>query len=87
MIDPIELTQALVRCPSVTPLDAGALDVVDHALHSLGFTVTRLRFFDEESDAVDNLFARLGIEGPHLCFLGHTDVVPVGTEGDWVHPP
>jgi len=87
VIDPIELTQALVRCPSVTPLDAGALDVVDHALHSLGFTVTRLRFFDEESDAVDNLFARLGIEGPHLCFLGHTDVVPVGTEGDWVHPP
>jgi succinyl-diaminopimelate desuccinylase len=71
--DPLPLAQALLRCPSVTPADAGAQDVLADALTALGFTVTRLRF-----GAIENLFARIGTGGPHLCFAGHTDVVPVG---------
>lgn len=87
MIDPVELTQKLVRCPSITPLDAGALDVVVGTLEPMGFQVTRLRFQQEGSEPVDNIFARLGTEGSHLCFLGHTDVVPTGREEEWTHPP
>ena len=71
--DPLPLAQALIRCASVTPEDAGAQDVLAGALAALGFTVTRLRF-----GAIDNMFARLGTAGPHLCFAGHTDVVPAG---------
>jgi succinyl-diaminopimelate desuccinylase len=71
--DPLPLAQALIRCASVTPADAGAQDVLAGALERLGFTVTRLRF-----GAVENLFARRGTAGPHLCFAGHTDVVPAG---------
>jgi len=79
-IDPLPLAQALLRCPSVTPLDAGAQTVLAEALDALGFTVTRLRF-----GMIDNLFARIGGGGPHLCFAGHTDVVPAG--GAWRHDP
>ncbi len=71
--DPLPLAQALLRCPSVTPEDAGAQDVLAAALRPLGFTVHRLRFA-----GVENLFARLGDRGPHFCFAGHTDVVPPG---------
>ena len=81
MLDPVELTQALIRCASVTPADAGALDVVGTALAGLGFTIHRLDF-----DGTPNLFARRGEAGPHLCFAGHTDVVPPGTAG-WSMPP
>ncbi len=87
LIDPVALTQDLVRCPSITPLDAGALEVMATALRGLGFEVTRLRFEEEGTDPIDNIFARRGTGGPHLCYLGHTDVVPVGRESDWVHPP
>ena len=73
MLDPVALAQALIRCPSVTPADAGALDVVADAAERLGFTVHRLDF-----DGTPNLFARRGTGGPHLCFAGHTDVVPPG---------
>ena len=79
--DPLPLAQALLGCPSVTPEDAGAQDVLAAALTELGFTVTRLRF-----GAIANLFARIGSAGPHLCFAGHTDVVPPGA-GAWQHPP
>jgi succinyl-diaminopimelate desuccinylase len=72
-IDPLALAQALIRRPSVTPKDAGALDVLEAALKELGFATHRLPFGD-----VDNLYARLGDSGPHFCFAGHTDVVPVG---------
>ena len=71
--DPLPLAQALIRCPSVTPADAGAQDVVAAALTQLGFTVHRLRF-----GAIANLFARIGTGAPHICFAGHTDVVPPG---------
>lgn len=80
--DPIPLAQALIRCRSVTPADDGALDVMEAALRPLGFTCTRLRF-----NEVDNLFARRGTEGPHLCYAGHTDVVPPGDEADWADSP
>jgi succinyl-diaminopimelate desuccinylase len=75
--DPVTLTQALIRCASVTPADAGAMDVLEAALRPLGFTCTRLRF-GPESASIDNLFARIGTGAPHLCFAGHTDVVPPG---------
>src|SRR5215475_2584599 len=72
-IDALALAQALIRRPSVTPKDAGALDVLEAVLKQLGFATHRLPFGD-----VDNLYARLGDAAPHLCFAGHTDVVPVG---------
>lgn len=87
VLDPVRLTQDLIRCRSVTPQDDGALGVVEQALKSLGFSIHRLRFEEEGSDPVDNIFARLGSEEPHLCFLGHTDVVPPGPEDDWTFPP
>ena len=80
--DPIPLAQALIRCRSVTPADDGALDVMEAALRPLGFTCTRLRF-----NEVDNLFARRGTEAPHLCYAGHTDVVPPGDEAAWADSP
>ncbi|HVV64418.1 MAG TPA: succinyl-diaminopimelate desuccinylase [Rhizomicrobium sp.] len=72
-VDALALAQALIRRPSVTPKDAGALDVLEAVLKQLGFTTHRLPFGD-----VDNLYARLGDASPHFCFAGHTDVVPPG---------
>jgi succinyl-diaminopimelate desuccinylase len=73
VIDALALAQALIRRPSVTPEDAGALDVLEAVLKDIGFTTHRLPFGD-----IDNLYARLGDAGPHFCFAGHTDVVPAG---------
>lgn len=84
--DPVPLAQALIRCRSVTPADDGALDVMEAALRPLGFACTRLRF-GPEGEEVDNLFARRGSAGPHLCYAGHTDVVPPGDEAAWADPP
>ncbi|MGF1659131.1 MAG: M20/M25/M40 family metallo-hydrolase, partial [Rubrimonas sp.] len=81
-IDPVALTAALVRCASVTPADAGALDVVAGALAPFGFAVTRV-----DRGGVGNLFARYGDNGPALGFNGHVDVVPPGDEAAWSHPP
>ena len=86
-LDPVALTQALVRCPSVTPADAGALDVLRDALEPLGFVCHRLRFEEEGTAPVDNLYARLGTRGPNLCFAGHTDVVPPGPREAWSSDP
>jgi succinyl-diaminopimelate desuccinylase len=72
--DPLPLAQALLRCRSVTPEDGGAQAVLAEALEASGFSVARLRF-----GAIENLFARRGAAGPHLCFAGHTDVVPPGS--------
>ncbi len=79
--DPLPLAQALIRCRSVTPDDGGAQDVLARELSRIGFTVTHLPF-----GATPNLFARIGHDGPHLCFAGHTDVVPPG-EGAWRADP
>ncbi|HEY9080630.1 succinyl-diaminopimelate desuccinylase [Magnetovibrio sp.] len=87
LIDPIELTQALIQCPSVTPVDEGALGVLESALTPLGFTCHRLPFAEDGTPDVDNLYARFGDGGPNLCFAGHTDVVPVGDADAWTHPP
>ena len=76
--DPLPLAQALIRCPSVTPADAGALGVLAHALEALGFKVTRLQFGGPPDGPVENLFATIGSGGPHIAFAGHTDVVPEG---------
>jgi succinyl-diaminopimelate desuccinylase len=71
--DPLPLAQSLIRCASVTPEDGGAQDTLAGMLESLGFTVHRLRYGE-----IENIFARIGTGGPHICFAGHTDVVPVG---------
>ncbi|PHR93717.1 MAG: succinyl-diaminopimelate desuccinylase [Robiginitomaculum sp.] len=81
-LDPLSLATALIRCPSVTPKDAGALDVLQTSLEELGFVCTRYPF-----EEVDNLYARLGTEAPNLCYAGHTDVVPVGNASEWRHNP
>jgi succinyl-diaminopimelate desuccinylase len=85
--DPLALAQALIRCPSVTPEDAGAIAVLESALKPLGFECHRLRFEDEKSPPVENLYARLGKNGPNFCFAGHTDVVPPGERKLWQNDP
>ena len=87
IVDPIELSQALIRCPSVTPVDAGALSVLEGALAPMGFNCNLLSFSAPGTPDVDNLYARLGNTGRNLCFAGHTDVVTVGDESAWTHPP
>jgi succinyl-diaminopimelate desuccinylase len=79
--DPLPLAQSLIRCASVTPADAGAQDALAGMLDRLGFAIHRLRYGETE-----NIFARLGTEGPHICFAGHTDVVPVGA-ANWRTDP
>jgi succinyl-diaminopimelate desuccinylase len=82
----VELTRRLIRCPSVTPQEGGALDCLEAELSGLGFACERLPFGEGDS-RIDNLFARRGGAGPHLCFAGHTDVVPVGDVAAWTHDP
>jgi len=86
-MDPVELAQNLIRCPSVTPKDEGALDVLEAALKPVGFICHRLRFEQEGTAPVDNLYARIGTDGPNFCFAGHTDVVPPGDTALWRHDP
>ena len=86
-IDPVLVAQRLIRCPSVTPADAGVLDVLHAALEPMGFTCTTLSFGGGGAETVHNLFARLGEGRPHFCFAGHTDVVPTGPEEAWSAPP
>ena len=87
LADPVPLLRDLIRCPSVTPEDAGALDVLAAALERLGFACHDLAFSEPGTPDVRNLYARLGGEGPNFCFAGHTDVVPVGDRGAWTHDP
>ena len=85
--DPVLLTAALIRCPSVTPAEGGALSYLQSVLEPAGFRCHRLPFAAADTPDVDNLFARIGSGGPHLCFAGHTDVVPPGDAKSWTHPP
>ncbi|MBK9585947.1 MAG: succinyl-diaminopimelate desuccinylase [Alphaproteobacteria bacterium] len=80
--DVLSLAQGLIRCPSVTPEDAGAQLFLAEKLSTLGFSCHHLPF-----EEVPNLFARYGTGGKHLCFAGHTDVVPTGPEQKWTYPP
>ena len=86
-IDPIELTKSLITHPSVTPKDAGVLQELQNNLEKIGFQCTRYVFEEEGTDPVDNLFASYGDGSPHLCFGGHTDVVPVGNTDSWTNNP
>ena len=86
-IDPVNFAVELIRCPSVTPADAGALDLLEKVLTEIGFTCTRLPFQEPNTARVDNLYARLGDAAPHICFAGHTDVVPVGAADNWQKNP
>ena len=85
--DPVELAQALVRCNSVTPAEGGALTLLESVLQPAGFSCHRLTMTEPGTPDVENLYARLGAGGPHLCFAGHTDVVNAGDESAWSHPP
>ena len=85
--DPLDLSRDLIRCPSITPVDAGALDVLQAALETLEFTCHRLRFAAPGTVPVDNLYARIGEAPPNVCFAGHTDVVPPGDVADWTVDP
>ena len=85
--DPVSVTQALVRCPSVTPAEGGALTLLESILKPAGFACHRMTFTEPGTLDVENLYARIGTGAPHLCFAGHTDVVPVGDEKAWTRPP
>ena len=86
-VDPLDLARTLIRCPSVTPEDGGALAALAAALEPLGFECHRLAFSEAGTVEVDNLYARLGSGAPNFCFAGHTDVVPVGDVAAWSVDP
>lgn len=81
------IARDLIRCPSVTPAEGGALAALETLLKASGFRVERVVFSDEDTPDVENLFASIGSGRPHFVFAGHTDVVPPGNEGDWAHAP
>ena len=83
--DALSIARDLVRCPSVTPADAGALGVLATLLKAAGFEVHRVTFSEPGAADIDNLYARIGTNGPHIAFAGHTDVVPPGEEAAWTH--
>ena len=85
--DVIELTRTLVRCESVTPREAGALQLLEQTLAPLGFKCERMDFTQAGTDDVANLYARIGTAGKHFCFAGHSDVVPVGDLSSWTIGP
>ncbi len=84
-LNALDLSRQLIRCPSVTPKDEGAIDLIDQTLTKMGFSCYQIQFDDPETETVNNLYAELGENGKNFCFAGHSDVVPVG-EG-WSHDP
>jgi succinyl-diaminopimelate desuccinylase len=87
MTDPVPLLRALIRCRSVTPAEAGAIQFAARTLAEAGFSTKELRFSAPGTPDVDNLFARFGTGRKHFCFAGHVDVVPPGHEQSWTYPP
>ncbi len=85
--DPVSLARDLLRCPSVTPAEGGALTLLEDVLKHAGFTVHRMTFSEPGTPDVENLYARIGTQAPHLMFAGHTDVVPPGDPAAWSHQP
>src|SRR5712671_6627933 len=85
--DPTALARDLLRCPSVTPAEAGALGLIEGVLKAAGFTVHRVTFAEPGTAPVENLYARVGTASPHFAFAGHVDVVPPGEQAKWTHPP
>lgn len=86
-LDVVEFCRDLIRCPSVTPKEGGALDLLQRTLEGLGFSCQRLPFEEPGFPPVDNLYARLGSTAPVFCYAGHTDVVPVGDTAAWSVDP
>jgi succinyl-diaminopimelate desuccinylase len=87
VLDPVTFARDLIRCPSVTPEEGGALQLLQGTLENMGFNCKRLLFTQEGTPDVDNLYARLGDAAPNFCFAGHTDVVPVGAQSEWTVDP
>ncbi len=85
--DELQLSKDLISFPSVTPLDAGAINYISKKLKRLGFTCKILEFKDKKHPPIKNLYARLGHKKPNLCYAGHTDVVPPGNINDWTVNP
>lgn len=85
--DPVDFASALIQKPSVTPLEAGVLDLLQSQLEAIGFTCRRMRFEEAGTDPVDNLYARIGDTAPVFMFAGHVDVVPVGDAEAWSQDP
>jgi len=85
--DPVAIARDLLRCPSVTPVEGGALGFLETTLKGAGFTVHRMTFSEPGTADVENLYARIGTSAPHLMFAGHTDVVPPGDPKAWSHAP
>jgi succinyl-diaminopimelate desuccinylase len=83
----VEIAQALIRCPSVTPAEGGALDTLSKILGGAGFELHRVTFTDVDTPDIENLFAKIGSGAPHFVFAGHTDVVPSGDAASWTHSP
>ncbi len=86
-LDPVPFARDLIRCPSVTPAEGGALGLLGDRLAGLGFAAHRVSFSEPGTPDIDNLHARIGSAGPHLVFAGHTDVVPPGDAARWRHDP
>lgn len=84
--NPVAVAQALIRLPSVSPDPGESQQLLASMLETLGFSVTHLPF-GEGAERTLNFFARLGTGGPHICYAGHTDVVPPGRVDDWRYPP
>jgi succinyl-diaminopimelate desuccinylase len=85
--DPVAIARDLLRCPSVTPAEGGALAYLQDVLAKAGFAVHRMTFAEPGTAPIENLYARIGTAQPNLVFAGHTDVVPPGDEKAWHHPP
>ena len=86
-INEVNLAKELIRFPSITPVDAGAIKFLSKKLKLLGFNCKILEFKDKKSKPIKNLYARLGKQEPNLCYAGHTDVVPPGNLEDWTVDP
>ncbi|AXS39117.1 succinyl-diaminopimelate desuccinylase [Breoghania sp. L-A4] len=84
---PVRIARDLVRCPSVTPAEGGALAHLEALLAQAGFAVHRVVFSEPGTPDVENLFAKFGSGHPHVAFAGHTDVVPAGDPASWSHEP
>ena len=86
-INELQLAKALIKFPSVTPVDAGIMKFLEKKLKTLGFKTKVLEFKEKDSKSVKNLYARLGNKGPNFCYAGHLDVVPAGNLKDWTVNP
>jgi len=86
-INELKLAKDLIKFPSITPKDAGAINFLSKQLKLLGFNCKILEFKDKKSKPIKNLYARLGKKSPNLCYAGHTDVVPPGNIKDWTSNP